>query len=358
MTIEYILITLKKMLHLKSFILLTLMTVTHVFGTDNIGKLIITGFHGTSKSDSTVQQIKQHIDNHTIGGVILYNRNIQNKSQLQSLINYITADTNALITIDHEGGNVNRLTDSSFKLNTPSAEIFCKLPTEKQQQIAQKTAHNLKEIGINVNFGGVADIQPIIQESSVCKSKRCYSDNTSTLVDCLKHHSNAHTENNIIYTIKHFPGISFSEMDSHISLPDITKNHSPINYMPYHILNKNNQLQMVMVGHVLNKNIDEKFPSSLSKKTINYLTNIIQYNGLIITDDLKMGALNQFNDINQISLQALRAGNHLLLFEQLNSNEITSINKTLNNNLNKDPELKHHIKKSITMIDKVLNNFL
>ena len=247
---------------------------------NKFGKIIITGFNGTSSANAQVQKIKQHIDNYSIGGIILYQRNIINQSQLKSLINYLTQDTPAIITIDHEGGYVNRLVDPSFELETPSAESFYKLPIHMQKKIANKTAQKLKELGITVNFGGVADIKPYIQPSSVCQSNRCFSDNTEKIVDCLNQHLIAHDNHNLVYTIKHFPGISFTPSDSHHSLPDITKSHSQVDYMPYHTLNQTRFLKMVMVGHSLNKNIDPNYPSSLSKKTIDYLKTIIGFDGI------------------------------------------------------------------------------
>ena len=76
--------------------------------------MIITGFKGTSPSDPSIIQLKQYIDTKKIGGIIIFKRNIKNKSQLKHLIQYLTKDTPTLIAIDHEGGLVNRLTHSSF----------------------------------------------------------------------------------------------------------------------------------------------------------------------------------------------------------------------------------------------------
>ena len=142
----------------------------------NPGKMIITGFKGTSPSDTQVIELKKKIDEEKIGGVILFKRNIINKTQLIELARFLKKDKPIFVAIDHEGGIVNRLTHSSFNLKTPSPERFCKLTQTQQSKIATTISDELNNLGINTNLGGVVDIAPLIQSSSICQYKRCFGD--------------------------------------------------------------------------------------------------------------------------------------------------------------------------------------
>ena len=324
--------------------------------THGSGRLIITGFKGTSPKDPQVIQLKQAIDQHQIGGVILFKRNIINKTQLKALIAYLKKDTPILVAIDHEGGVVNRLTDPSFNLKTPSPDRFCKLNQSNQISIANQVSSTLKDIGINLNLGGVVDIEPLIYTSSICRYKRCYGQSQNDITHCAKILLNSHQKENILFALKHFPGHGSTPIDSHYRLPNISKNHTPYDFMPYRNLIDANSSQniMVMVGHLMIRDIDPKYPASLSKNHIDLLKNELHFNGLIITDDLNMGALHEISK-NKVTIakKALTAGNHLLLFEYLTFSEIEKINAFFNQN-NHSEELNQLLKASLHKLNQYL----
>ncbi|MEK9726665.1 MAG: glycoside hydrolase family 3 N-terminal domain-containing protein [Candidatus Margulisiibacteriota bacterium] len=313
------------------------------------GKLIITGFQGTSPSDPKVIKLKEKINQQKIGGIILFKRNIQNKTQLKALVQFLKKDTSIFVAIDHEGGIVNRLTDPTFKLRTPSPERFCQLDDSTQSKIASTISNQLDDIGINLNLGGVVDIAPLIKESSICRYKRCFGNNQAQISKCTQALFNAHKDKRLYFALKHFPGHGSTPIDSHYYLPDISKNHNGYDYMPYHTLIKENPSPyiMVMVGHLMVNHIDSKYPASLSKKHIDVLKSNLDFNGLIITDDLNMGALKEVSTNKLvIAKKAIEAGNDLLLFEFLTFSEIDQLNELLNNELKNSSVIKENIKHS------------
>jgi beta-N-acetylhexosaminidase len=318
----------------------------------NPGQMIITGFKGTSIKDPQIIELKTLIDQKAIGGVIFFKRNIENKSQLTRLIQYLSKDTPIFVAIDHEGGIVNRLTHPSFNLKTPSPELFCKLSKEKQRDFASQISKTLKEVGINVNLGGVVDVAPLIYPSSICKYKRCFSDSQELITACTSELFNAHKNEQLFFALKHFPGHGSTPVDSHYNLPDITSSHSEYDFMPYFkLVDPNSKYNMVMVGHLMNTQVDQKYPASLSKNHIKMLTNDLRYNGLIITDDLNMGALyNVSKDKAKIATIAAMAGNHLLLFEYLTLSEIKNISLFIKEQAKLDEELAQHIETSNKLI--------
>ena len=323
----------------------------------NPGKMIITGFKGTSPSEKQVIELKKKIDEKKIGGIILFKRNIVNKKQLTELIRFLKKDTSIFIAIDHEGGIVNRLTHSSFNLKTPSPERFCKLTQSQQSTIAKTISNELNYLGINTNLGGVVDIAPLIQTSSICQYKRCFGDSEKDISKCNQVLFNAHNSNHLFFALKHFPGHGSTPVDSHYFLPDISKNHTGHDYMPYYNLINDNTSPyiMVMIGHLMDKNIDSKYPASLSKTHIDILKKQLKFNGLIITDDLNMGALYKISkNKSVIAKKAALAGNDLLLYEYLSLDNIEEINKTLLTSARQSTELRTNILSSEAKINKNL----
>ena len=328
----------------------------NVFGL-NPGKMIITGFRGTSPTQKQVIELKQKIDEKKIGGIILFKRNIVNKQQLVELVQFLKKDTPIFVAIDHEGGIVNRLTHSSFNLKTPSPERFCKLEPKQQLSIAHTISDELTSLGINTNLGGVVDIAPLIESSSICQYKRCFGDSETIISQCNQVLFNAHNKKNVFFALKHFPGHGSTPVDSHYFLPDISKNHTGHDYMPYYNLINDNKSPyiMVMIGHLMDKNVDSKYPASLSKSHIDILKKQLRFNGLIITDDLNMGALyNISKNKSVIAKQAALAGNDLLLYEYLSLNDIEKINQTLLTSASESSELRANILNSESKINKNL----
>ncbi len=335
------------------FIIFSVMTFAQ-----NAGKMIITGFKGTDPSDPQIIRLKERIDNHQLGGVILFNRNIKTKHQLQSLIKFLTKDTPIFVAIDHEGGLVNRLTHSSFKLKTPSPQTLCNSSLQVQSDHAIIMSKAMVDLGINMNFGGVVDISPLISPSSICNHDRCYGSKSSKVSRCAAVVSKEHSKHQLLFALKHFPGHGSTETDSHYDLPDITKTHSDYELTPYFQLNDPlTKYQMVMIGHLMHRGIDPKLPASLSKFHIDILIHQVNFDGFIVTDDLNMLALKSIStDKLTLASLAAEAGNHLLLFEYLSFNQIDEISSGLNTKAIHNPQLNRHINNSIQKIDRFLND--
>jgi beta-N-acetylhexosaminidase len=231
------------------------------------------------------------------------------------------------------------------------------LSKEKQETLAGQISKTLKDVGINVNLGGVVDVAPLIYPSSICKYKRCFSDSQERIASCTSVLFDAHKNHRLFFALKHFPGHGSTPVDSHYDLPDITKSHSEYDFMPYFkVVDPNSKFNMVMIGHLMNNQVDPNYPASLSKKHINKLTNDLRYKGLIITDDLNMGALyNVSKNKVKIATIAAQAGNHLLLFEYLTFDEIKRISMGLKQQAKEDHQLTEHIKASNNLIMDALS---
>jgi len=188
----------------------------------------------------------------------------------------------------------------------------------------------------------------LIYPSSICKYKRCFSDSHERITSCTSVLFDAHKDHQLFFALKHFPGHGSTPVDSHYDLPDITKSHSEYDFMPYFkVIDPNSKFNMVMVGHLMNNQVDPKYPASLSKKHLHKLTNDLHYKGLIITDDLNMGALHHVSKNKvKIATIAAEAGNHLLLFEYLTFDEINRISMGIKQRAKQDDQLTKHIETS------------
>lgn len=323
---------------------------------DSFGQVIITGFQGQYSSDPSVQQIKHAIQTGKIGGVLLFGHNIVDRDQLKALIQFLTDGSPTIIAIDHEGGRVNRLNHPSFGLTTPSARAFCLMRLDSQYDHADRTARILADLGINLNFGGVVDIQPLEYESSVCKDNRCYATNASAITQCVRVRLKAHQRYGRLYALKHFPGHGSATVDSHLDLPNISTQHSSHDYGPFYDLSGAPNA-VVMVGHLMVDAIDANHPASLSSHHIQTLRNTIGFDGIIVTDDLNMGALKHIStDPIVLAKTALLAGHTMVVFGQLSMTHIDQINRELHTLSRESPLIRRMLRHNIRLIHRTLSH--
>ena len=326
--------------------------IQFVYSNNHPGKMIITGFRGTVPTQPEIIALKEKIDAHHIGGIILFNRNIVNREQLIDLIAYLKKDTPIFIAIDHEGGLVNRLTHPSFHIQAPSPHDVCTMAPNDQYRIAHENATELAALGITLNLGGVVDLKPLIEPSSICNAKRCYSDTSDIVVQCIQPVIAAHKAAGVIIALKHFPGHGSTATDSHITLPTIQSTYTPYEWMPYYaILSHPSPYIAVMTGHIMLPTIDPLYPASLSQNHIQTIRHSFHFNGLIITDDLHMGALKSMVATpSDAAYQAALAGNDLLLFEYLSLDDIDRVATNLQTAIQKSPTLNAHIQSRLSTL--------
>jgi beta-N-acetylhexosaminidase len=249
-----------------------------------------------------------------IGSIILMNSNIKGKD-VHALINSLqglatsSSQQNLLITIDQEGGIVSRI-------NNPNLDLTSQTKIKDYNQayeVSSKRAKELSLLGINVNFSPVLDY--INNPSSFLYNRvfRGTKEQVSSLgIAMVK----GYQDNGISATVKHFPGHDNNSVDSHRSLPvSSIKENDLLEYIEvFRNVIKESKPYMVMTSHVLFPKIDAKYPATLSPKIISVLRNDLLYNGVIITDDMNMGAITTKFGIKKAAKQAVLAGNDILLY--------------------------------------------
>ncbi|MBC7074208.1 glycoside hydrolase family 3 protein, partial [Candidatus Parcubacteria bacterium] len=292
---------------------------------EKIGQMIMIGFRGTEiKKDSHIVKVIKDLK---IGGVILFDfdvpsksfpRNILNPNQTKKLISDLQGFSKIplFVAVDAEGGRVNRLKKEYGFLEIPSHQKLGQIDNlEFTKEKAQNLSQQLKELGFNMNFAPVLDLNLNPQNPIIGKLERSFSSDPEKVFLHAKAFILAHIKNNIIPVAKHFPGHGSSRGDTHFEIEDITETFQEKELMPYKKLEKENLLKVVMVGHLMNKNLDEKYPASLSKVFIeNILRKEIGFEGIVISDDLGMKAISKNFSLEEAILQAIQSGVNILLF--------------------------------------------
>lgn len=285
-------------------------TVESMSQTEKLGQMMMIGIQGTKVDDDSLYMLNQY----HMGGVILFDRNMENPEQVKQLTSDLQAQSNEkvplFIGIDEEGGDVVRMAE---KLTPPPSqkEIGATGDIEQAKTWAIKTAKSLKDMGINVNFAPVADVGS--------NDKRSYSTDTNTVIDFVRAATEGYQQENIIYSLKHFPGIGKGRVDSHVDSSSIDVAKEVLmaeDILPFKtIIDENDPNDyFILVSHLKYPALDEEYPASLSSKIMtDLLRNEFGYKGIIITDDMEMGAVANHNDFRSIGVKAVKAGADIVL---------------------------------------------
>ena len=285
--------------------------VANMSDADKVGQLMMIGIHGKSLNDDA----KFMLNEYRVGGIILFDRNMEFKDQVKTLITDINkAGKSAGLTplflgIDQEGGAVARMDDKLIKV--PPAEEVGKEPVEQAAALAKEVGTELKELGFNINFAPVADLG--------LTYGRSYSTNPDEVVRYASAVGKSYDEAGLWYSYKHFPGIGKTDVDLHADTSivpvskemllsedtkvfvDLIKQSKPNTYT-------------IMVSHAMYPQIDPDHPSSLSKAIItDWLRKDMGYNGVVVTDDMDMGALAKHYTFGDMAVQSILAGSDILL---------------------------------------------
>jgi len=300
-----------------------------------IGQMLMVGFHGTSAPSSS--QICKDIKKYHVGSVILFDynpvdkskpKNIVTKAQLKKLTSELQAcshDGKLLIAVDQEGGKVQRLKSKyGFYGKFPKASDVIKMDQSQIKSTYTKMSAELKSVGINYDLAPVVDLDINMKNHVIHGLGRSFGKEPNIVAKYASTFIDAMHSNGVLTSIKHFPGHGSSVGDTHKGFVDVTHLWDEVELEPYHLLK--DKADTVMVAHVFNKKLDAKYPASLSYDTITKMLRWkLGFHGVVITDDLQMGAVsNKYGLRNTLKL-AINAGNDILLIgNQLDPKKVKS----------------------------------
>lgn len=298
-----------------------------------IGEMIMVGFRGYQVSPDG--PLAQDIRNLHIGGVILFDydvelgkpeRNIESPGQVRRLTDQLQeiAGGTLLIAIDMEGGQVARLKEKyGFPSPAKSAEEAGRLDdVEGARADYQRMASTLKAAGINLNLAPVVDVNTNPDNPAIGKLERSYSADPAVVTAYARVFIEAHTGENIATTLKHFPGHGSTWNDSHDGFVDISESWQEMELTPYKDLLASDVPSAIMTAHVVHENLaaqrddSGKFlPATLSAEVITgLLRDELGFDGVVISDDMQMGAITEVFGRDEAIELAVLAGVDILLF--------------------------------------------
>ena len=258
------------------------------------------------------------LNKYPVGGIILFAGDLDGETA-DSLTEKIESFQDAskiplLIGTDEEGGTVTRVSRYSALADHTFASprsIYASGGMDAIRKDTEEKSKLLLSYGINVNFAPVCDLSgnqsDFIYERSFGEDPQETAAYVDTVVTTMR-------KERIGTVLKHFPGYG-SNGDTHINQVEDTRTYEQFitrDYIPFEV-GVNAGADCILVSHNVVAAIDDKYPASLSEKVHKEIRNVLQFDGVVITDDLMMSGVSDGYDLDEAAVQAVKAGNDMLL---------------------------------------------
>jgi beta-N-acetylhexosaminidase len=273
---------------------------------DELGQLFIPTFLCCGYTHATAAMVEQlHV-----GGAILYAANTSSAAQTRGLTSRAQANAAIplLITVDEEGGGVDRL--KAIYGSRPSArQIALSRSTRYAQDQGGLTARDMAALGFNVNLAPDVDVQLVAGPDL---GSRNFGTNPQTVTTYAGAYLTGLQQHGVLGTLKHFPGLGAATIDAHAGLPVIDRTRAQIEateLAPYRNLFATGQVGAVMTTDLLMPALDPKLPAELSPTIINgILRGELGFDGVVITDALYMQGISDRYSMPEAGVLAILAG--------------------------------------------------
>ncbi|HYB21760.1 MAG TPA: glycoside hydrolase family 3 N-terminal domain-containing protein [Thermodesulfobacteriota bacterium] len=305
-----------------------------------LAQMIMVGFKEGEVSEDT--PVIRTIRDFSLGGVILYNielkcfleaqkkkpdltryeaaktcpKNIISPEQLKTLTFRLHSFSKIplLISVDQEGGLVSRLGPAAgFSERESPKALGEKDDLLLTARVAGGIARDLQENGINLNLAPVVDLH-LNPESLIARNERSFGSNPNLVYRHSRAFILAHRNHGVLTALKHFPGKGSAGKDTHLEMADVTSCYQEQEIYPFSRLIQEGLVDSVMTSHINHRGWDEEYPVTLSSKVLQQmLRGKLGYQGVIISDDLLMGAIVKQFTLEEACVLAVQAGVDILL---------------------------------------------
>jgi beta-N-acetylhexosaminidase len=272
-----------------------------------IGQLLTGSLPGTT----VTPEIRSLAREFQLGGVILFSRNIEAPEQVAELshsIQQLTREVPLWVSVDQEGGRVARL-KAPFTQWPPMAVLGRSGDAQLAARFARALAAELRAVGITLDYAPVLDIHtnpknPVIGDRALAEDAEMVARLGVAIIKALQ-------ENGVAACGKHFPGHGDTSIDSHFDLPLVE--HPPdrirrVESVPFRAAIAAD-VAFMMTAHVLVPSLDDQRPATLSPRIVrNLLREELDFNGVIVGDDLEMKAIAKQYTVPDAAVHAIAAG--------------------------------------------------
>lgn len=293
---------------------------------EKIAQMLICGIEGTTLDRPAEKLVKEA----KVGGVILYSKNTPTAKDTFHLTNSLQTcalggdSIPLIIAIDEEHGRVNRIKEGTTRF-VDMATVGKLADTEIVKEIAAITSRELITLGINMNFAPVCDVN--VNPDNTVIGDRSFSSDPKLVAKLATAYIKEGIACGMMLSAKHFPGHGDTSIDSHLDLPRVDKTAAELEeceLIPFKAaINAN--VPSIMTAHILFPKIDD-LPATLSRKVIyGLLLDKYWYNGVVIADDMCMGAIqNHFGTLDAFTL-AINAGVNMFIVSNMLKHRIDVI---------------------------------
>ena len=279
------------------------------------GQFIMTGISG----ETLTEEEKKFLHQENIGGVILFSHNYKNPAQLKELthsIQGLSRGNPLFIGVDQEGGRVRRFKNHLTQF-PPMYEIGWLNSQKFFFKAHQIMANELKAIGVNLSFAPVCDV--LTNPKNKVIGDRAFSSDFQKVAEYVAAAIEGLADGGILSVAKHFPGHGDTVKDSHFDLPVVKKSIEGIKsceLVPFRQAVQSH-VDMVLMAHLQIPVIDEKYPTTFSPAAYHFLRCELQYDGVIISDDMEMKAVSDLLSWKESAIRTLAAGCDLLVYRSM-----------------------------------------
>lgn len=282
-----------------------------------IGQMIEIGFPTAAVDPKVLEEIRQG----KVGAVIIFEKNIPPQNSFNGLKKITwtyqqAATIPLLISIDQEGGRVNRLKEKYGFPKSITAEAMGKSKIDSVKFYSESTAATLAGLGININFAPVVDLAINRDNPIIAKVGRSFSASEDTVIMMAEEVIKAHRKFGVLTALKHFPGHGSSKDDTHKGLTDVTTTWQDRELKPYQALIDSGYVDGVMTSHIVHRTLDpDGHPGTLSDDIMTgILRNRLHFNGVIFSDDMQMHAITKHYSLEDAIKMAINAGVDIMTF--------------------------------------------
>lgn len=304
------------------FILIGSVFATKAQTTDSldlkIGQMLLIGFPKGEVDPKVLEEVRKG----KVGSLIIFEKNIPAKNSFVALKKITwtyqqAAPIPLFITIDQEGGRVNRLKDKYGFPRSITAEAMGKaLTLDSVRFYSEATAATLAGLGINMNFAPVVDLASNPTNPIIARYGRAFSANEDSVSLLAKEFIKGHRKFNVLTSPKHFPGHGSSKDDTHLGIADVTNTWEERELEPYRSLIDSGYVDAIMTSHIVNKNLDPAGnPGTLSRDILTgVLREKLHFDGVVFTDDMQMHAITKHYGLEEAIRLAIDAGVDIMTF--------------------------------------------
>jgi beta-N-acetylhexosaminidase len=285
-----------------------------------LGELLMVGFHGTAGEDNA--DLERLLCQARVGTIALFGRNVVGAEQVARLSRWIVERAHActgrapLIAVDAEGGRVMRLgAAAGYTATLSHRELGESGDLALTELEALRIGGRLREAGIVWNLAPVVDVGYNPANPVIVGTGRSFGVDPDRVTAHARAYLAGMRAAGMLTTLKHFPGHGSSFADSHLGFVDVTDTARPdVELAPYRTLIADGVVDSVMTAHVFNRRLDRRYPATLSRPTITaLLRGEVGWNGVVVSDDLRMGAIEQHYGLDEAAVLALEAGVDILV---------------------------------------------